>query len=112
MNAESTSAFDPNQFLDATTTEAASRRPPLTAGKDFIGVIGEPKARTVAGKKDPSKSYTFLDFPIAVDVTADPKEHARIGLDTVNLSYSTSMDLNDTGIDWSPGKNNGLRMLR
>ncbi len=110
MNAES--VFDPKQFLDATTTEAATRRPPLTAGQDYLGTLGEPKARNVQGKKDPSKSYTFLDFPVTIDLTLDPKEQKRVGQDTVNLVYGVSLDTNDTGIDWSPGKNTGLRLMR
>jgi hypothetical protein len=107
------STFDPNQFLTATTTEAATRRPPLTAGSDFIGTLGAPIARPVQGKKDPSKSYTFIDFPVAVDLTAAPAERERIGQDTVNLRYSVSLDITDGGaIDWAPGRNRGLGMLR
>jgi len=47
-----TSNFDPSQFLDATTTEALVKRPPLPAGQDFIGTIGEPKVRGWESKKE------------------------------------------------------------
>jgi hypothetical protein len=67
----------------------------------------------VTGKKDPSKSYTFVDFPVTVDLTADAAEHKRIGQDTVRLVYGVGVDFNDSGhLDWSPGRNTGLRMLR
>lgn len=107
------SAFNPSEFLSAVTTEAAKRRPPLQAGKDYIGTLGAPISRTSAGKKDPSKSYTFVDFPVVVDLTADPAEHQRVGQDSVRLQYSVGIDFNDAGkLDWSPGRNTGLRLLR
>jgi hypothetical protein len=109
---ESNSTFDPEKFLHQTTTEAATRRPPLNASLEFPGTIGTPKMRQNAGKKDPTKSYTFLDLPIMVDLTSNPQENARIGQDQVPLNYSVILDINDTGLDWSPGKNAGLRILR
>jgi hypothetical protein len=113
FNQMSDSTFDPNQFLDATTTEAATRRPPLTAGSDYIGLIGEPKVRQHQGKADPSKNYTFVDFPIELDLTTNPKERERIGRDTVNLQHSVGLELTDNGaIDWSTGHNGQMRAMR
>jgi hypothetical protein len=107
-----TSSFDPTQFLDSTTTEAASRRPPLPVG-DYLGVLGAPDVRQVQGKKDPSQSYTFIDFPVSIDLSSSPKARDLVGQDMVKLRYSVSLDINDHGsIDWSPGRNTGLRFLR
>jgi hypothetical protein len=106
------STFDPNKFLDAVTTDAATRRPPLNPSIEYRGTVGEPKMRNVQGKKDPSKSYIFMDVPITIDLTANPAEHKRVGQDKVTLVYGVSVDVNETGLDWSPGKNTGLRLLR
>jgi hypothetical protein len=109
---DETSVFDAEKFLHATTTEAGTRRPPLTAGIDYIGVIGAPKFRNVQGKKDPSKAYVFCDMLITIDLTANPVERDRIGQDKVVVQYSTGVDFNSTGLDWSPGKNRGLTSVR
>lgn len=106
------SGFDPEKFLHETTQEAATRRPPLTAGKDYLATIGTPKMRQNAGKKDPSKSYVFLDLPVTIDLTADPAEQARVGQEKVGLNYSVIVDFNETGLDWAPGRNGGLRGVR
>lgn len=109
-----TSVFDSQTFLDATTTEANSRRPPLPAGRDFIGIIGDLKEpRQVQGKKDPTQTYTFLELPIKIDLTATPDVHTAIGVDSVVLNHSIRIDLTESGsLDNSPGKNGGLRQLR
>jgi len=46
------SQFDSSTFLDATTTEANERRPPIPAGKVLLGIIGEPNIRQTEGKKE------------------------------------------------------------
>jgi hypothetical protein len=66
----------------------------------------------VQGKKDASMEYTFVDFPVSVDVSGNPKVRDLVGQDLVKLRYSVSLDTNATGIDWSPGKNTGLRLIR
>lgn len=108
------SNFDPTAFLDATTTEAATKRPPLAQGRDFIAVIGEPKIRKAAGKKDPTKEYTFVDFPLDIDLTAYPDEMQRLGgVTKVSITDGGSLDFNDAGmLDWAPGKNGKLRRYR
>jgi hypothetical protein len=107
------SNFDPNTFLSATTTEAATRRPPIPAGRDFVATIGEPKARQVQGKKDASKSYVFIDFPMEIDLTQAPDVQKLVGQDKVQLNYGTSLDMTEGGaLDWTPGRNNGLRLMR
>jgi len=104
--------FDVSQLLDSQTDQAATRRPPLNPSKEYIGILGEAVGRNTQGKKDPSKSYTFIDWDVTVDLTADPEERARIGQDSVKLRHSVSVDTNETGIDWSAGKNTGLRLMR
>lgn len=107
------SKFDPSSLLDITTNDALTRRPPLPAGLELIGEIGEPKPRQSPGKQDPTKVYTFLDIPITVDLSSDPKLMEEQGTDKVTLTYGISLDINEAGnIDSSPGKNGRLRQLR
>lgn len=111
MNAAS--QFDPSTFLDATTTEALVRRPPLPAGSTVIGTIGEPVTRSWQGKQDPTKSGIAVDFNIDVDLTAYPDLQKIVGADKVVLKDGIMLDLNEGGmIDWSIGKNGKLRRYR
>jgi hypothetical protein len=107
------SVFNPESFLDQSTTEQGSRRPPVASGLDFLGEIQEPKARVVPGKKDPNASYVFVDIPIKVDLTTHPSEVARVGVDKVILRHSGSLDYTPSGaLDWNPGKNRMLTAYR
>jgi hypothetical protein len=116
----SESNFDPALFLDATTTEAATRRPPLPVG-DYIGTIGEPKSRAWESKKPDAKvkSGIAVDVPIEVDVQSYlptfSSENQKIFKDVqkVQLNASIMLDLNDGGmIDWGVGRNGALRRWR
>jgi hypothetical protein len=105
-----TSAFDVETFLDATTTEALQRRPPLPAGMDFVATLGEPKGRQ--GEKD-GKAWKAIDFPIEIDLAAYPEIQKQLGVEKAVLKYGFVLDINEGGmIDWSVGKNNRLRRLR
>lgn len=105
--------FDVNQLLDTQTTEEAKRRPPLRTDIEYIGILGEPKVRQNAGKKDPSKVYSFLDWDVEVDVSAVPGEAERLGTSSVRLRHSVSLDLTESNsLDWSTGKNVGLGIMR
>lgn len=108
------SAFDPSSFLDTTTTDALTRRPPIPAGKELLGIIGEPKPRQSQGKKDPNATYTFLDLPVEFDLASqDPNLAAQIGQDKVTLTYGFMIDITASGgLDTSAGKNGRLRQLR
>lgn len=107
------SSFDLGTFLDASTTEALTRRPPIPAGKELLGTIGEPKPRQAQGKQDPTKVYTFLDLPIEFDLSQDPAVHQLLGVDKVILTYGFPIDLSPSGgIDVTAGKNGRLRQLR
>ena len=107
------SNFDPASFLDATTTEALTRRPPIQAGIELVGIIGEPKPRQSQGKKDPTATFTFLDLPVEIDLTQNPAVAAAIGQAKVTLTYGFMIDITASGaLDTSPGKNGRLRQLR
>lgn len=107
------SAFDPQSFLDATMDQPLVKRPPLSAGKDFVGIIGEVKPRPWQGKKDPTQSGIAMDIPVEIDLSAYPEEKARLGADKLMLTDSIMLDLNAAGsIDNGPGKNGKLRRYR
>lgn len=109
------SAFDPNIFLGATLTEANIKRPPIPAGLDFIGTIGEPKLRQTEGKKESviGQTFTWLDLPIELDLSTKPDVVQHVGQDKITLTWSTRLDVTEQGgFDMSSGKNNGLRQLR
>lgn len=108
------SVFNPETFLDQSTTEQGSRRPPVSSGLEFLGVIKEPKARVVQGKKDPNASFVFVDIPIELDLTTHPTEVSRLGgLEKVQLRHSGSIDYTPEGaLDWAPGKNRLLTAYR
>lgn len=113
------SAFNPEQFLNAQTTEAGSRRPPLPienpASPDglYIGLIGEPKMRVVQGKKDPTKSYMICDLPITIDVPGQLQDQLKLPAQ-VRLTDGLMLDLtaDNKAIDWSPGKNRRATVFR
>jgi len=108
-----TSAFNPDTFLDQSTTEQGTRRPPVSSGLDFLAVIGEPKARVVQGKKDPNASFVFVDISMTLDLTTHPTEVARVGQEKVTLRHSGSIEYNPDGsLDWSSGKNRFLTAYR
>jgi len=107
------SNFDPGTFLDATITEANTKRSPIPAGTDVVAIIGEPKTRQWTGKADPTKSGIAVDVPLAIDLSAYPDLQKSVGADRVILSDSIMLDLTDNGgIDNSPGKNGKLRRYR
>lgn len=111
----SDSMFDPTQFLDASTDQPSTRRPPLPAGRVLVGVIGEIKMSEWTKKDDPSKNGVKADVPIEFDLTAYPDLIAQQGgsVTKVILSDSIMLDLTpDKKIDWSPGKNNKIRRYR
>lgn len=108
-----TSIFDPNALLSTTTSDAFSRRPPIPAGTELVGVIGEVKPRQNAGKKDPTKMYTFLDIPIEIDLSQAPHIMEALGQPKVTLRDSCILDVTPAGsLDGAPGKNGQLRRYR
>lgn len=112
MNA--VSQFDPQTFLDATTTEAQVKRPPLPAGSVLIGTISEITMRAWQGKKDPGQSGVAADLMIDLDLSATPDLQSLVGgLPKITVKDGIMLDLNDGGmIDWGIGKNGKLRRYR
>lgn len=107
------STFDPTSFLDAQITEPTVKRPPLPAGADFIGTIGEPIPGTWQSKKDITKSGIKVDLPITVDPSEYPELDPTVYSTPVNLKLSVMLDTTPAGaIDNAPGKNGLLRRLR
>lgn len=108
------SIFDPQQYLDSTTTEAGEKRENLPTSQEYIAEITDVTARANQGKKDPSQTYLFFDFPMTIHIKDEyPDVAAKIGIDKLTIKYGCSADLTEGGaMDWSKGKNNGLRMLR
>jgi hypothetical protein len=112
---EDVSAFDPSVYLDSTTEEALTRRPPLPVG-DYVGTVGEPKPRAWTSKKEDAKvkSGVSLDIPVTIDLTAYPDVMDSLGgLTQVTVQASLFLDMKDPKtIDWGVGKNGGLRRWR
>lgn len=107
------SNFDPSTFLDATITEASTKRNPIPAGSDVTATVGEPKARTWQGRQDPTKSGVAMDVPLEIDLSAYPELAKTVGVPKVTLTDSIMLDLTENGgIDISPGKNGKLRRYR
>jgi hypothetical protein len=108
------STFDPTSFLDATITEASVKRPPLPAGMDFVGVIGEVKSRAWQGKKDPTQSGIAINVQIEIDLSQNASVQKAMGdLPSITLTDSIMLDLTDSGmINLAPGKNGKLRRYR
>jgi hypothetical protein len=109
-----TSQFDPESFLDSTTTEAATKRPPLPAGSTWTAEITELKSRSWTGKKDPSQSGIAFDLTIKIDVSTNPDTVKALGgLTSVQIVDGIMADTTDAGgLDWAPGKNSKLRRYR
>lgn len=109
--------FDPSTFLSQRTSDDFTKRPPLPAGLEIIGVIGtELKTRQTQGKDDPSVTYNWLDIPIKLDLSSCPAIPARVREalgDSLTLTHGIRLDFTPSGaLDSSPGKNGGLRQYR
>jgi hypothetical protein len=108
-----TSSFDPSVFLDAQTTEALVRRPPLPAGQDFQATISKLSMREWQGKEDPTQSGIALDLTLEIDLNSYPDVKKVVGADKVSIVDGFILNTNEGGmIDWSVGKNSKLRRYR
>lgn len=107
-------AFDPATFIDASINEPSVRRPPLPAGRDYTGTLGEPKPRPWQGVKDPTKSGMAVDIPVTIDLAGVQNLPPGFeGLPSVTLTLGIMLDTTEAGtVDNSPGKNGRLRQLR
>lgn len=104
------SIFDPNALLDATTTDASTRRPPLPVG-DYPATVTDVTARQWTGKKDPSKSGIALDVKLQVEVPGELQAEGQPP--SLVMNDSIMLDTTPGGaIDYSPGRNGRLRIYR
>lgn len=103
------SNFDPNAFLDETTTEANSTsRTPVPEG-EYLAVAGEVKMLTWQ-KKDGSSSGLKLEIPWDIQ---DDNVKALLDRSTVIARQTVMLDLDDNGRpDYGKGKNIRLGQLR
>lgn len=107
------SNFDPSLFLDATLSEPSTRRPPIPAGLDLVGIIADVKMRPWQGRKDPTQSGLAADVTVEFDLSAYPDVQKVVNVPKVTISDSLMLNLTDAGlIDNSPGKNGKLRRYR
>ena len=106
------STFDPTAFLDVTTTDELTRRPPIPVG-DYPATIGEITCVPWQGKADPSKSGLKYVVPLTLEIP--PSVQADLGLTspTIKLTDGIMLDITESGgLDTSPGKNGALRRYR
>lgn len=109
-----TSIFDHSSFMDATTTEALIRRPPLPIGSEWIGMITDIQQVSWESKKPDAKQKSGWKFNVTIELDAgsQPQIKEITGADKVVLEDGIMLELNATGIDWSAGKNGRLRTYR
>lgn len=106
------STFDPNLFLDATTTEASLKRPPLPIG-DYTAIIGEMTPRQWVSPKDATKSGMAIDVQLEIDVPGSVQEQLGLTQPTLKVKDGIMLDTTEAGgLDMSPGKNAKLRRYR
>lgn len=109
------SPFDPALFLDATTTEAATRRPPLPienpASPDglYTGVLGEPKMRKWSSEKG---NGWACDILITVEVPPQLQDTLHLQPQVVLMGGGFVDTTPGNALDWSPGRNRMLRNYR
>jgi hypothetical protein len=106
-----TSAFDPSAFLDATTTEAATARPPLPVG-DYVATISDIEFKNGISAKT-GNPWNKAEMILSLEIPGEVRD--LIGISTANLTLRDGVMLDVTpqgGLDWSPGKNRGLRNYR
>lgn len=109
------SAFDPQSFLDAQTSEVNERRPPLPvenpASPDglYTAIIGEPTTKT--GEKD-GKPWVSILVPLQIEVPQQLQEDLKLQ-PQLTLTDRVFVDLTPAGtIDNAPGRNRGQRNYR
>jgi hypothetical protein len=108
------STFDPEAFLGAAINEPMVRRPPLPAGTELIGVIGEVKFTSgTIGKGDrQGQPWYRFDFPIEFDLSSKPDLQASLGVDKLTINEGIMLDIENGQILTGTGKNGRLRQYR
>lgn len=102
--------FDPNSFLDMTTTEANDTKlVPVPAG-EYIALVDEVKARQWKKRDDPSVGGLALDVKWSID---DAAVKELLGRDKVTVEQGIMLDMTEAGgLDMGKGKNVALGKLR
>jgi len=108
--------FDPQAYLDAPTTQASERRPPVPAG-DYVASITDLTVEpwTSKDKVDPItgqlKSGIRFDISMKIELPEAIAEVCKIP--ALTLKDGVLVDRTTEGaIDYSPGKNSRLRQYR
>jgi hypothetical protein len=109
------SLFDPNAFLDATTTEAATKRPLLDPGL-YRAKVGEVKTNSGTIEKGDRIGQPWLQYliPLRIEVPQAIKDKHPGYPDTVTMTYRAFANLTEDnkGLAWGLGKNRELRVMR
>jgi hypothetical protein len=102
--------FNPDQFLDATITDANDTKiVPVPIG-EYIAVVSEVKARQWKKRDDPSQGGLALDVTWDID---DAGVKQALGRDKVTVKQGLMLDFTESGgLDMGKGKNIGLGRLR
>lgn len=111
------SDFDVNAFLDQSTNEAAVARPPIDA-QEYISTIKDLDFKEWKSKDKinprTGELYEGVNCNIVhtIDVPEDIAERCGLDSPTLQLTHRVSVDRIGNALDWSRGKNNGLRAYR
>ena len=110
------SSFDESKFLDSTTTDALTRRPPIPAGTVLPGLITDVKIEPWTSNKPDAKvksGYKAV-VKIEIDLTSQPDIRSQVGIDKVILTPGIMLETtpDGNGLDWGQGKNGALRRYR
>lgn len=102
--------FDPNSFLEMTTTDANSTvMTPVPVG-EYVAVVEDIKARPWKSRDDPSQGGMALDITWDID---DANVKALLERKKVTVKQGMMLDLTDEGgLDMGKGKNVSLGRLR
>lgn len=105
--------FDEQSFINGQVSESFStRRLPIPVGT-YTGVITEAKARTnVQGKKDPTKSWNFLDYVVELALTPEAMMMMETEQVTTKRNYSIMIELDPSGTSLASGKGKNVDLGR
>lgn len=114
------SMFDPNAFLDATTTEASEKRPllptenPADPNGLYTAVIGEISFADGIIKNGDRAGQAWVQMVTPLRIQVPPEVQAIIGgAQELTITDRPMIDVLPSGsLDYSVGKNRGLRVYR
>lgn len=107
--------FNASTFLQSQTSEEGSTKRIAIPKGSYVGVcepLNENSFRQNEARKEPGRFYVFLDLVWVLQVSEAVK--AEIGRDRVTVRDSMIVDVNEqnTGLDFSKGKNISLNRRR